>query len=555
MADNCDGSRRGFTMRSKLAMALLAFFVCLEGILQVGALATALLMTPRAEDAYDKPHVLCLGDSFTYGQGATTREGAYPAVLESIITNAGHDIAVLNGGWPGRTSRDLIEMYAGKINENTKALCILVGTNDSWKYPDEITQPELNEILSRPEPTEEGFAWQFRTKTLLMMMFGFESQTWLRTGNHADAGETEASTRNGGMDARTMQRREQGQQLLTSAGFQFRAPKILPHDAAAQPILKRFWPLMAKKDYDAARSLIVTGLAESPDSPALLRASVTVLALANQPTDAPFLRLAKLHQEAPTPLTLQCLMQASASAGKPDDAMALAKEQIAQEPDAMEAWNTLQTTTFDLGLWAEFERAATQTIELMAESRPAQSAWCLNNYSTAIAKKAPERAAQVAIASFLMVPDAARTRLLLRKMKRRVKRRVFEDTLASIQTDDAIVAQYRDLLDEVYAGKTNDTWESVLTNHIKLLNELAAKNGTAVVLVTYPFLQEGTLRVQQQVAEDLGIGLAHVTDRFTEELKTRDRTELFVPDGHCNDGGYALIAEVTAPLVLDALKN
>ena len=56
-------------------------------------------------------------------------------------------------------------------------------------------------------------------------------------------------------------------------------------------------------------------------------------------------------------------------------------------------------------------------------------------------------------------------------------------------------------------------------------------------------------------AEEAGAGFVPVMSRFGQELKRRARNELFVRDGHCNDAGYALMAELVAPAVAAALTN
>ena len=53
--------------------------------------------------------VLCVGDSFTYGMGASSQEFSYPAQLEKrlVASNTG-PWHVVNRGWPAQNSADVL---------------------------------------------------------------------------------------------------------------------------------------------------------------------------------------------------------------------------------------------------------------------------------------------------------------------------------------------------------------------------------------------------------------------------------------------------------------
>ena len=86
-----------------------------------------------------------------------------------------------------------------------------------------------------------------------------------------------------------------------------------------------------------------------------------------------------------------------------------------------------------------------------------------------------------------------------------------------------------------------------------MLSQLAASNGAKVVILNYPFYQSKVQESQDETAVAIGADVAAVSDRFKSELTSCEREDLFVPDGHCNDGGYALMAEVVAALVMKHL--
>ena len=53
--------------------------------------------------------VLCLGDSYTFGMGASDFAHSYPAQLGTIIAEHDDCWTVVNEGWPGHKSRDLLQ--------------------------------------------------------------------------------------------------------------------------------------------------------------------------------------------------------------------------------------------------------------------------------------------------------------------------------------------------------------------------------------------------------------------------------------------------------------
>lgn len=76
--------------------------------------------------------VLALGDSLTYGTGATA-ESAYPAVLARLT---GWD--VVNAGVPGDTTRQALARTPGLLSEHRPALVLLsIGGNDLLRRQDE----------------------------------------------------------------------------------------------------------------------------------------------------------------------------------------------------------------------------------------------------------------------------------------------------------------------------------------------------------------------------------------------------------------------------------
>ncbi len=75
-----------------------------------------------------------------------------------------------------------------------------------------------------------------------------------------------------------------------------------------------------------------------------------------------------------------------------------------------------------------------------------------------------------------------------------------------------------------------------------MIASLCREHGAQLVVLTYP---EGGSRsdVTRAFAADTGTHLIDIVPRFAAALQGQRRDALFVADGHCNDRGYAIVAE------------
>jgi tetratricopeptide (TPR) repeat protein len=110
--------------------------VLFELVLQIAAFATWRLYGRSRAQASTDPTVLCVGDSYTYGFGATSTRTSYPAQLEELLQKHGLPWRVVNGGLPGRNSHDLVVQLRGQLRESRPAIVyVMVGVNDMWSHP------------------------------------------------------------------------------------------------------------------------------------------------------------------------------------------------------------------------------------------------------------------------------------------------------------------------------------------------------------------------------------------------------------------------------------
>jgi len=114
---------------------------------------------------------LCLGDSYTYGEGASGEKGSYPSQLEQLLNArengpAGVRWRVVNRGWPGRNSAEVLQRTPGYLTtERPDYVVVLVGANDRWSHREmDLPPPQLDDVPSHDSAT---WTWELRTLRLI----------------------------------------------------------------------------------------------------------------------------------------------------------------------------------------------------------------------------------------------------------------------------------------------------------------------------------------------------------------------------------------------------
>src|SRR5262245_16426246 len=118
----------------KFSLSILAFFLVLEIVLQIGSFVLWKRLRSNQERPSTQKTVVCVGDSFTYGFGSKSKDGTYPAQLQKLL---GNRINVVNLGWPGQNSTETAKSMSSVLSEyKPSAVLIMVGVNDSWSKAD-----------------------------------------------------------------------------------------------------------------------------------------------------------------------------------------------------------------------------------------------------------------------------------------------------------------------------------------------------------------------------------------------------------------------------------
>ncbi|MCA8943987.1 MAG: SGNH/GDSL hydrolase family protein, partial [Planctomycetes bacterium] len=166
-------SARAPRLPLRFAVVTIVSLLLLELTLQVLALFVAWSNEAPAigSTAAGDRLVLCVGDSFTWGQGASA-EGSYPSQLADLLTDAtdAHWV-VANRGKPGRNSAQAVRVIDDALRASQPAVvCLMVGVNDQWSRPERVELAVAAEGAVSTPP--DGFRWEFRTLRMLQIMFG-----------------------------------------------------------------------------------------------------------------------------------------------------------------------------------------------------------------------------------------------------------------------------------------------------------------------------------------------------------------------------------------------
>lgn len=156
-------------------VAIVLFFAAAE-VLLFGAGAAWRAWWGRGtggEDGTGGFHILCVGDSHTFGIGAGRPEDAWPARVERRLREARPDldVRVTNAGVPGSNSAEAEEVARGYLagDDPPDVVIFLAGLNDSWNLAG-------NRLLVEAAEGGAGRAWsaldRLRTFRLLRWAIG-----------------------------------------------------------------------------------------------------------------------------------------------------------------------------------------------------------------------------------------------------------------------------------------------------------------------------------------------------------------------------------------------
>jgi len=536
------------TRKKKVLLAIVIALAALEVLLQLGAFASSLLAPPPAVGP--RADVVCLGDSYTAGIGASRPDAAYPVQLERRLRESGFDVHVANGGMPGQDSAFLLRRLPSLLRPETKVLCVLMAFNDTWSRPARV------ELATVAPVDPAGFQWRWRTARLVALCFGFAENSWFRSSE-------QFATQPDGMP-----RADARPEELTDVAAGFRAldalgltdpaapPPLLPvePDAAVRAPLAEIERQIAGGDVrsalPAAEKLVAD---ERATGPALKFVAIAAHVAGDaERARTALARLAELATGGDRAAVEAHLIVLLAT-HRTEQAIPVARALVAKEPRSLAGWIVLQDATFARGQVAAFREVAPQAMRVCGRLLPPQTAAMARHLAEVTAKDDPRRAARLLVAAGCLDGNAGLARATVASVRTTVPWAELAQALEA-QVDEPVRARWRAILEPAYGEDgAAAPWAATLSDHLLQIGALCRDRGIRLVVLGYPFPHPQLESVQRTTAQQLGVPFVPLRERFDRELATRAWSELFVQNGHCNDAGYAIVAEQAAAAVSAAL--
>ncbi|MBK8976051.1 MAG: SGNH/GDSL hydrolase family protein [Planctomycetes bacterium] len=557
--------------------------IALEVVLQVAAYVIWSRRGTQPVAGGDGDRVLCVGDSFTWGLGASDPANAYPRVLERQLAERGIAARVVNGGWPGNSSVDVLTPLQRRLRDyHPRLVLVLVGYNDFWSsghpapedpdaFPFELRTLRLLRLLyaaltgsprddvdpDRPGAVEQApvlGAWhdpngvwiEFRPDGQVETPAGFLQSLWVW-----DAGRLWLTSREGG-ERQALDARVDGDSL-TLAGGPFPAPVTFARGLPERTDYER--GLRAERDGrrgDAVRLYRAAVAAGGAEADRARRALVRMLAAGGEQAAA---------REVAEPLVAAWEAQRTSALGW------LAIDALLDLGDVAAALR-IAAGFLDAGL--DQDRVAELLIRRGAEL--ADREFLIAALERALERDglAPARRATLAGVLASLAPDDVDRRLramvdlllvdpdnpvffgALSWDRERYPRDAFVRAVDATTSDPARRAALIATYDRAAAG--DDRTADALAGNLAQIVRRCREAGAEPILLTYPIERAQVAAAVRQVAAALQVEVIDLLAEFRARCDPAACAKLFTLDGHCNDDGYRLVGRIVAERIAPRLR-
>ena len=555
-----------------VALGVVAGLVAFELVMQVLA-----FVTWQRNDGFavqgqgEGPRVLCVGDSFTFGLGASG-EGSYPHQLELLLAETLPGVSVVNGGRPGQDSAQVLRRLPAQLRTVApRVVYLLVGYNDRWSHPRPVPAAELD---AEPE-TVATFPLRLRTVDLLgrivHAVFGSDPGAPVDVAPllgvwHAPALELEfgaggrlrvgdRTSRWSGVGAAirielepgvptAVSWRVEGDELVLEGVDLGPAPLRFARGAASRRGADRVRTALDAGEVTVAEAVLVEALTAAPDDAELLGLRAR-LAIARGDRGAAEADLAVLRGRAADGETeLTALVDALFACGADREAVERACAWLRDRPQSSPLWWTISRHAADDP--AHHALILATTDHALAIGDPSDR-WRsgLLRLRAGILRRAGESGALVLASSLeAALIDGDKAQVVSWLQDGSLGRADFEAALAAIAPTTAVRARLEEWWAESQEGQAAPA--AALAAHVRLARAVCRARGAELVVLTYPAdLGDLELGLRAVAASD-AIPLIDCEADFDLALRTVAREDLFVADGHCTDRGYARIARLVA---------
>jgi hypothetical protein len=457
--------------------------------------------------------VLCVGDSFTYGLGASTADHSYPARLQRELDAARPGaFRVVNAGRPGQSSADVLRRLPRQLAEHRPAMVVvLAGYNDRFKKPAAVGPAELDSATG-----PESFPWRWRSLELAGRVVGA-----LRgDGPGAPPPPSELFGTWAGEGLEVWFGRD-GICAVAGVETPYRVDGAALEVGSGEAALRLRWERRGEVLWLAGGSLPAGGVE--------LRAAPTGTGVA-----------ARAGRR---------ILEDEAAIDQLDaDAVRRACATLRARPEDSPTW-WLVAAAAARGIAAD-EVLATVAVALAAV--PTEDPWragLLRIRAGILEGRDPDLALASILEAALVDGQIETVAGFLETRAKDDPRAAFERALRRLSPAPA----QRTRLEAMFATAIvpDEQLVEVLADHLQRLVVRCRDAGCAARIATYPEREPLVDRAIRRGAAAAGQAPIDLALAFDEALRARPRSELFVMDGHCNDAGYALVAATIAAGLLD----
>ena len=495
---------------------LLAVALVLEVILQLGHLAVALSRrsAPTLQRDGSGTSVLCVGDSHTFGIGASSAEASYPARLEARLRrDLDPDARVVNAGWPGQNSYELLSTLDDQLAEtHPDYVVILIGANDAWSRPRRWTEGD------RTRGSRSG-AWRLEWRTGRLIRLASNRLPWRRALLPAPGGEAPAA-------------RENGQLALS-----------------ADPVGEG-WRLLRSREYRAALAVAESGMVDGTDQAVQLsRIKVRTLVNLGRRAEAAdlTLELGRRYEQQPSAQTAETFLDALDRTGQRLESLELARDLTGTYPELALPWQVIGWRAYEDGHRVTAISAFEACLQRHSTDNPRWMAGAMRQLAGALEDDDPPRSVNLLLQAALLDGEATVSAGLLAlnlgEADAESLLRHHLDTSDLTPEEIAVGEQISNLLHE-------DLW-SISEHNLQQIIRKTLLHGATPIVLSYPFCHQETLEIHRTVGVGLGAVWVDLCTGFREQIESGASWEtLFIADGHCTDAGYAVLSDLVAEAIL-----
>ncbi len=525
----------GRSRRRWLFVASLPFttLLLLEIVMQVGALGIWLLSRNDVPPLADASRtVLCVGDSWTHGIGASDSAHSYPGVLQALLrARTGEAWNVVNCGLSGQNSRDVLERLPGQLAEfRPHVVCVLVGQNDYWSMPDLL--PETG------EPKRDHRAYRFRWRLPRLW-------SWL-VGKLRGAGQIEEQSRPS-RDGPEWQKR-----TVTVSNPHAREPSPWTSSQPATDKKLEGWRLDAAKDHDGARRAFEQALELAPGDGQCLQMLAVLHRRAGRTelAEETLRRLRDQHARSPGYWTAATLGGALVESSLAAEAIEVLGPATTKYPSDSRLWQLHGRAALFLERLDEAAQSLDRAIAIGGD--PWHWFW---RFKVALARANDVAgAARTMFECYVVFNDSEWLERALLTLDSEERLAVAAAALRDFPCEPDVRQRLQRIVDDVTRQLSGVAAGRVLARHLDRIVGTVRRAGATPLLLCYP-LEQRPEPILRHAADDRDELFVEVSREFTRRRGARQWAELRAPDGHCNDDGYRIMAEIVADALVPLLPR